>query len=282
MKDLAGKTAFVTGAASGVGLGIAEALAREQVSLVLADVDAAGLARAGETLARIGVRVTTLPVDVSDAAAMEEAARRVAALGALHLLFNNAGVAVPTAPISSLSLDDWHWLMGVNVFGVIHGLRFLLPLIRAHGQGGHVVNTASIGGLQVRPGRGTGGYAATKFAVVAISESLQNELAGSGIGVSVLCPAAVDTAIYESSSRRPARFGGPRPLPPGSPGKAELLAGGLPPLAVGRRVVEAIKADEFWVFTHEAPRAWLEERHRRLLDGFDRAERYNQQHGIRT
>lgn len=282
MKELAGKTAFVTGAASGVGLGIAEALAQEGVNLVLADIDAAGLSQASETLGQAGVRVTTLPVDVADAAAMEEAARRVAALGPLHVLVNNAGVAVPTAPISSLSLDDWHWLMGVNVFGVIHGLRFLLPLIRAHGQDGHVVNTASIAGLQVRPGRGTGGYAATKFAVVAISESLQHELAGSGIGVSVLCPAAVDTAIYESSARRPARFGGPRPLPPGSPGKAELLAGGLPPLTVGRRVVEAIKADEFLIFTHEAPRAWIEERHQRLLEGFERAARYNRDHGIRT
>jgi NAD(P)-dependent dehydrogenase (short-subunit alcohol dehydrogenase family) len=155
VKELAGKTAFVTGAASGVGLGIAEALAQEGVNLVLADIDAAGLSQASETLGQAGVRVTALPVDVADATAMEETARRVAALGPLHVLVNNAGVAVPTAPISSLSLDDWHWLMGVNVFGVIHGLRFLLPLIRAHGQDGHVVNTASIAGLQVRPGRGT-------------------------------------------------------------------------------------------------------------------------------
>ena len=108
MKELAGKTAFVTGAASGVGLGIAEALAQEGVNLVLADIDAAGLSQASETLGQAGVRVTALPVDVADATAMEETARRVAALGPLHVLVNNAGVAVPTAPISSLSLDDWH------------------------------------------------------------------------------------------------------------------------------------------------------------------------------
>lgn len=280
MKEFAGRTAFVTGAAQGIGFAIARALAREGVNLALADIDDAALQKAVDEIEGLGARAVAIPVDVSDAAAMAGAADKVqAAFGKLHVLINNAGVAQAPQPISQIAPETWDWLLGVNVHGVLHGLRFFLPLIRRHGEGGHVVNTASMGGLQVRPGRGTGGYAASKYAVVAISESLEQELAGSGIGVSVLCPAGVDTSIYESSRRRPERFGGPT-APKDI--KAEMLPNALPPDIVGERVVHAIRADEFFVFTHEAPRAWLEERHRRLMEGFDRAARYNREHGIRT
>lgn len=280
MNELAGRTALVTGAGQGIGLGIARALARAGVNLALADVDHVTLPKAVAEIARLGVRAMGLPVDVSDAAAMAAAAETVAAeFGRLHILVNNAGVAIPPQPVSQIKPEEWDWLLGVNVYGVLHGLRFFLPLIRRHGEGGHVVNTASVGGLQVRPGRGTGGYAATKYTVVALSESLEDELAGSKIGVSVLCPAAVDTAIYKSSTRRPARFGGPAAA---KDIKAEMLPNALSPDVVVERVVHAIRANEFFVFTHEAPRAWIEERHRRLMEGFDRAARYNREHGIRT
>jgi NAD(P)-dependent dehydrogenase (short-subunit alcohol dehydrogenase family) len=282
VKDLAGKTAFVTGAAQGIGLGIARSLAKAGVNVALADIDAEGLARAVAEIEALGVRSLGIPVDVSDAPAMERAADRVSSFGPLHILVNNAGVAAAPQPISQLKPDEWAWLFAVNVHGVLHGLRFFLPLIRRHGEGGHVVNTASIAGLQVRPGRGTGGYATTKYAVVAISESLEHELAGSGIGVSVLCPAAVDTSIYESSKRRPMRFGGPFVPPEGSPAKAQMIPDGLAPDIVGDRVVHAIRTQEFFVFTHEGPRVWIEERHLRLMEGFDRAARYNREHGLRT
>lgn len=280
MNKLAGRAAFVTGAGRGIGLGIARALARSGVNVALADIDEAALGKVASEIAALGVRALAVPVDVSDAAAMKAAAGEVqAAFGKLHILVNNAGVAAAPRPVSQLRPEEWDWLFGVNVYGVLHGLRFFLPLIRQHGEGGHVVNTASIGGLQVRPGRGTGGYATTKYAVVAISESLEHELAGSTIGVSVLCPAAVDTSIYQSSGRRPARFGGPTAAADIS---AEMLPDALPPDVVGERVVHAIRTGEFFVFTHEAPRAWIEERHRRLMEGFDRAAQYNQEHGIRT
>lgn len=280
MKELAGRTAFVTGAGQGIGLGIARSLAKAGVNVALADIDAGALSTAKAGIEALGGRALAVPVDVSDAEAMAAAAQTVdRAFGELHILVNNAGVAIAPRPISQIAAEDWDWLIGVNVHGVLHGLRFFLPLIRRHGGGGHVVNTASIGGLQVRPGRGTGGYAATKYAVVAISESLEHELAAEAIGISVLCPAAVDTSIYDSPRRRPARFGGPGAVPDI---KAEMLPNALPPEIIGERVVHAIRTNEFFVFTHEAPRAWIEERHRRLMEGFDRAARYNREHGIRT
>ena len=269
MKDFTGKIAFVTGAAQGIGRGICRALADAGMSLAIADIQSEGLADARQELERSGVQTLAIPLDVSDARAVQQAADQVQrTFGKVHVLVNNAGVAPPGKPISRFTLDEWNWVMGVNVYGVLHGLRSFLPLIRAHGEGGHVVNTASIGGLQVRPGRGSGAYSATKYAVVAISESLEQELSGSGIGVSVLCPAAVNTEIYASARHRPARFGGPYESPADNPVKNQL-ADGLPPDAVGRRVLRAIRDGEFFIFTHEEPRAWIAERHARLMAAFD-------------
>jgi NAD(P)-dependent dehydrogenase (short-subunit alcohol dehydrogenase family) len=280
MKEFAGKVALVTGAAHGIGLGICRALARQGVSVAMADIAADALEAARAGLAAGGATVAALPLDVSDAAAVARAAAEIEArFGKLHILVNNAGVAAPPKPVSTIALEEWAWLLGVNLYGVIHGIRACLPLIRRHGEGGHVVNTASIAGFQVRPGRGTGGYAATKYAVVALSESLAQELDGSGIGVSVLCPAAVDTTIYQSARRRPPRFGGPFEPPARHPNQISL-EGGLPPDAVGERVVQAIRDEELFVFTHEEPRAWLEERHRRVLAAFEATRRYNRAHGI--
>lgn len=270
MKDFAGKIAFVSGAAQGIGLGIARALAGAGMDVAMADIQPEALERARQDVARLGGRTLAIPLDVSDAAAVQRAADRVqSAFGKLHVLANNAGVAPPGKPVSQFTLDEWNWVIGVNLYGVIHGLRSFLPLIRGQGEGGHVVNTASIGGLQVRPGRGSGAYSATKYAVVAISESLAQELSGSGIGVSVLCPAAVNTEIYASAKHRPKRFGGPYESPADNPVKNQL-AEGLPPDAVGRRVLRAIRDGEFFIFTHAEPRAWLAERHARLMAAFDR------------
>lgn len=280
MKDFAGKIALVTGAAHGIGLGICRALARQGASVAMADIAADALEQARAGLAACGAEVAAIPLNVSDVAAVERAAAEIEArFGKLHILVNNAGVAAPPKPVSTITLDEWAWLIGVNLYGVIHGIRAFLPMIRRHGEGGHIVNTASIAGFQVRPGRGTGGYAATKFAVVALSELLSQELAGSGIGVSVLCPAAVNTTIYQSARRRPQRFGGPFEPPAKGPNQISLEAG-LPPDAVGERVAQAIRDEELFIFTHEEPRAWLEERHRRVLAAFDSAQRYNRAHGI--
>jgi NAD(P)-dependent dehydrogenase (short-subunit alcohol dehydrogenase family) len=191
------------------------------------------------------------------------------------VLVNNAGVTSPPMPVSALTHADWDWMIGVNLYGVIHGVAAFLPGMRAHGEPGYVVNTASIGGMQVRKGRDTGGYAVTKFGVVAFSEALDQELADTPLGVAVLCPAAVSTGIYLSSRRRPERFGGPIEPPHENSHHDELVETGVDPDVIGRRLVAAMNAGEFFVFTHAQTRAWLDERHARIQAAYDDLDRYD-------
>lgn len=269
MKDISGKVAFVTGAANGIGLGICRALARAGADVALADIQADALAAARDEIAGLGVRAVAIPLDVSDAAAMERAADMVQeTFGKVHILCNNAGVSLGNNKVLEVPPEQVAWMFGVNLFGVLHGVRAFMPRIRAHGEGGHIVNTASIGGLQVNRALGTGVYAMTKYGVVALSEALEHELEGSGIGVSVLCPALVDTTLYRSGERRPERFGGAYDRTDLTDAQARM-ADGMAPDAVGERVLRAIRNDEFFVFTHAAPRSWIEARHARLMEGFD-------------
>jgi NAD(P)-dependent dehydrogenase (short-subunit alcohol dehydrogenase family) len=249
MRDLAGKTALVTGAASGIGLGIAGALAQAGMHLVLADLHAEPLEQAGAVIAATGARVETVVTDVSDPDQVVAAGRAAEqAFGKLHVLVNNAGVAMHGIPVEQATPETWRRVIGVNVMGVIHGIHALVPLIRRHGEGGHVVNTASISGFFVREGRHQGGYAMTKYAVVALSEALEQETRGSSIGVSVLCPG------------------------PGRADPAGGFAGRMEPEAVGARVLHAIRHDEFYIFTHTGERAVIQARHARIAAAFDRAD----------
>src|SRR3990172_7023594 len=249
MKEFKGRTAIVTGAGSGIGSGIALALARAGMNVAVADIQREAAKAICGQIEADGGKAIPIAVDVSDAASVEAAARQAeAAFGRIHVAVNNAGVAMHRTPLENISLEDWNWVIGVNVYGVIHGIRSLVPRIRRHGEGGHGVNAASIGGLQVHPGWNTGAYSMTKYAVVALSEALEQELSGSGIGVSVLCPAAVRTAIYDSARNRPARLGGPFRREQQHFLK-DTIADGLTPLQVGERVLRAIRDDEFFVFT---------------------------------
>ena len=269
MNDIGGKVAFVTGAANGIGLGICRALARAGANVALADIQPDALDRARAEIAGLGVRAIAIPLDVSDAAAVTRAAEAVeAAFGKVHIVCNNAGVSLGNNKVLEAPPDQISWMFGVNLFGVLHGVRAFVPRIRAHCEGGHIVNTASIGGLQVNRTLGTGIYAMTKYGVLALSEALEHELDGSGIGVSVLCPALVDTTLYRSGERRPERFGGGYERADLADAQARM-AEGMPPDAVGERVLRAIRDQEFFVFTHAAPRAWIEARHARLMAGFD-------------
>ena len=273
MKDFKAKTAVVTGAASGIGSGIAQTFAQAGMNVVLVDIQAAALEDLRRQIESRGGKAIAVVADVSDPEAVARAARRAEeAFGRIHVAVNNAGVAMHGTPLEEIELEDWNWVIGVNIYGVIHGIRTFVPAIRKHGEGGHVINTSSIGGLQMRPGWNTGAYSMTKYAVVALSEALEQELAGSGIGVSVLCPAAVRTAIYDSAKNRPARMGGPFERRQHLFLK-DTIADGLAPLQVGERVLRAIQDDEFFVFTHSEPRQWIEARHRRIMDAFDRIAR---------
>ena len=204
MRDLDGKVAVVTGAASGIGRALADAFGAAGMGLVLADVEADPLVAAAAELGSRGVDAHAVVTDVAQADQVEALA--VAAedrFGAAHVVCNNAGVA-PIGPVLETRLEDWRWVFDVNLFGVVHGIQAFGPRLVAQGEG-HIVNTASSGGLITVPGFGA--YVATKHAVVGLSETLYQELAGTGVGVSVLCPGLVATQIFESERNRPRRRG---------------------------------------------------------------------------
>lgn len=273
MRDIKGKTAIVTGAASGIGLGIAKALAHAGANIVLADLRPDPLQAARQTIETIGVRAVAVTTDVSDPHSVEQAGQAALdAFGALHIAVNNAGVAMHGTPIEQVTLQEWDWVIGVNVKGVINGIRSFVPMIRSHGQGGHVVNTGSVSSLFVRDGRNQGAYAMTKYAVLALSEALEQELAGSGIGVSVLCPGGVTTSIFDSATTRPDRFGGSYRRPEQEAMKSAFANGALSPEVVGRRVLQAIRDNEFYVLTHTGEREIISARLDRIKAAFDRAD----------
>jgi NAD(P)-dependent dehydrogenase (short-subunit alcohol dehydrogenase family) len=273
MRDFKGKTAIVTGAASGIGLGIAKALAHAGANIVLADLRPEPLEVARQAIQATGVRAVGVTVDVSDPDSVAAAGKAALdAFGALHIAVNNAGVAMHGTPVENVTLQEWEWVVGVNVKGVINGIRTFVPMIRGHGQGGHVVNTGSVSSLFVRNGRNQGAYAMTKYAVLALSEALEQELAGSGIGVSILCPGGVDTSIFASAATRPDRFGGSYSRPGQEAMKSASATGVLAPDVVGRRVLQAIQDNEFYILTHTGERAAIGARFDRIRAAFDRAD----------
>ncbi len=265
MDPFRNRVAVITGGAGGIGLALAEAFAARGAAVVLADLDEAGLARAAAALAPRGAAVLTVPTDVSaldSVQALAAAAQR--RFGAVHLVCNNAGVAL-TGELHRATHRDWVYTMNVNFWGVVHGIETFVPLLLAQGQGGHVLNTASMAGLVGM--RGLGVYSASKFAVVGLSEALQRELAPLGIGVSVLCPMVVDTPINENSERlRPPALR--NQAPPGPP--AGQLAGPvIGPQEVARRVVRGIERGDLYVLTHAAQRDILRRRAARLEAMFE-------------
>jgi NAD(P)-dependent dehydrogenase (short-subunit alcohol dehydrogenase family) len=277
MRSFAGKGAFVTGGASGIGLALGRAFAAEGMKVMLADIEQGALDQAVAALRETGAEVRGTLCDVSDRAAVERAAvLTIAAFGKVHVLCNNAGVGVGGAPIDETAPPDWEWAIGVNLMGVIHGIAAFLPEIRAHGEGGHIVNTASMAGMMSGPMMAP--YNVTKFGVVSLSESLAAELNGSGIGVSVLCPGWVNTAIDESQRHRPARLGPPQPPTPLALERraqiTALLRAGMSPDEVAARVMAAIRDDDLYVFTHSVMRAALEERFRRIRAAYDKADAF--------
>ncbi|NBX91040.1 MAG: SDR family NAD(P)-dependent oxidoreductase [Betaproteobacteria bacterium] len=268
MQDLSQKIAIVTGAGSGIGLGIASALIKAGAKVALTDIRKEALDQAMAHLETLGGECMAIEVDVSDATSVQAAADQVVERwGKLHIAVNNAGVAMHGMHLEQYSLADWDWVMGVNIHGVIHGIRSFLPFLKAHGEPAHIVNTASIGGLQVNPNFLTGPYSMTKYAVVALSEALRNELTGTPVGVSVLCPAAVDTDIHLSGRARPERLGGPTERPE-TLFVGEAIKGGMDPQNVAQYVIQAIRDEQFWILPHAAPQSWLEARHLDIQAGF--------------
>jgi NAD(P)-dependent dehydrogenase (short-subunit alcohol dehydrogenase family) len=253
MRDLAGKVAVVTGAASGIGRALVARFADAGMRVVLADVEEGPLAKAADELAAAGATVLAVPTNVARAGDVEALARRtLETFGAVHVVCNNAGVSL-AGPMWEHTLEDWEWLLGVNLWGVVHGIRTFVPIMLEAKTPGHVVNTASIAGLTSTPFLGV--YNVSKHAVVTMSETLSQELAmlGADIKVSVLCPGFVNTRILDSGRNRPAALaaGQERPRPPElEESVRQMIASGMPPRDVAAHVQRAIEEERFYVLTH--------------------------------
>jgi NAD(P)-dependent dehydrogenase (short-subunit alcohol dehydrogenase family) len=273
MKELAGKTAFVTGAASGIGLGIATAFAQAGVKVMLCDVEEAALSAALEQLRLTNADVDGVKADVSLKAELAAAAEATTArYGKVHILVNNAGVG-GGGPYGAWSEAAWNWTMGVNLMATIWGIEIFGPLIEQHGEGGHIVSTASIAGLI---SGSSIAYNVSKYGVVALSEGLRRELAPRGIGVSVLCPGFIRTQIVNSRRNLPKRFeGAVRPVPTSGPTAEQVnwirerVSQGIDPLYVGELVREGVEKDWPYIFTDLEFEPLVDARFAAIKQGFD-------------
>jgi NAD(P)-dependent dehydrogenase (short-subunit alcohol dehydrogenase family) len=269
MEHLQGKVAVVTGAASGIGKAVATRAADEGMKVVLADIEENALKETADELAANGAEVIAAVTDVSDVASVRELRdRAVREFGTVHLVHNNAGVGTG-GPIWEVPEEDWRWILGVNLWGVVHGIATFVPLFIQQGEG-HVVNTASVAGLTTAPFLGP--YNATKQAVVAMSETLYKDLQGSGVsgvGVSVLCPGFVQTRIAESDRNRPSWAPG-RDAEEAEAMRGlirDLVSGGISPEQVAERVLDAVRTNTFYILTHPELRGALQTRFDDILEG---------------
>lgn len=267
MKDLKGKVAVITGAASGFGREFAILCAGEGMKLVLTDVDEKNLAGTVGLLPP-GTEAITVKCDVSKADAVEQLAEKTyARFGASHLLFNNAGVS-PVGPTWTATLEDWQWTLGVNLMGVVHGIKSFVPRMLAQKDECHVVNTASVAGMISVPASSV--YCVSKHGVVTLSECLHHDLRlfNSQIGVSVLCPAFVNTGIKDSERNRPAEMAATNPL--GKPFEQRMRkaieSGRLSAADVARITIDGVKANRFYILTHPKIKGAIETRMRDILD----------------
>ena len=277
LKDISGCTAFVTGSASGIGLGTVTALAERGARIMMCDIDGPGLEAAAAELRATGAEIATFVADVSvKENIVAAAAATVGSFGKVHILVNNAGVLDPSQ-YGDWTDTSWDWVLGVNLRSVIWGFEIFGPLLEEHGEGGHIVSTASGAGL-VAGVYST--YSVSKYGVVALSEGLRDPLAARGIGVSVLCPGFIRTQILKSTRVLPARFAGPVTDWPedGAAGEAYknavrgMAAGGLDPLDVGRLVCDGIEGDWDYIMTDTDIEARLDKRFTAIKAAYRRFE----------
>jgi len=275
MEDLAGKTAVITGAASGIGFELAKQFGASGMNLVLADVEEAALKEATATLAADGYDVLPFSLDVrnhDEIVALEAAA--IERFGNVHILCNNAGVGAGGPVADPTNLEAWRWTIDIDLWGVIYGCKTFLPAMIEHGEPCHIVNTASMAGLGSAPFMGP--YNIAKYGVVALSETLSKEmqLAKHNVGVSVLCPAFVATGIADSDRNMPQDVRDQLPPPPPSDSPMgllmkELVANGISTEIVGKAVVEAVVNNTFWILTHDETKPGVIQRAEQIVDGIN-------------
>ncbi len=275
MKDLAGKTAFVTGGAGGIGYAMARAFLNEGMNVVIADVDPQALESAEQSLRGSNAEVMAVELDVTDRQRFTEVADAVEArFGNVHVVCNNAGV-YRGGSMDAVTYEDWDWVMGVNVGGVVNGVQTFVSRLLRHDEGGHIVNTASMAGVVTSQGLGV--YNTSKFAVVGLSEALRQDLAEKRIGVSVLCPGMVRTRILESERTRPNAYAGDDPdANDAAEAHSEIMNlamnTGIDPAEVADLVVKGIKEEQFYLFPHAELKGSAEARMQELLGAFGEAD----------
>jgi len=263
MKDITGKIAFVTGAASGIGLAVTQALVAKGAKVMMADIDGSGLSKAAANLDN----VRTVICDVTDINSVQTAANATMdAFGGVNILFNNAGVGLGGSP-GNVPIKDWRWIVDINLMGVVHGIETFVPLMRDSAEDGYIVNTASMAGHMSVPTMGP--YHATKFAVVGYSECLKQELAEDNIGVSVLCPGWVQTNIHNSAAGRPTAGEGPdfRDTPLYEMTKA-LIEGGMTAERLAEFTLHCMAENRFYIFTDPTGKTAIEGRMKTLLEDY--------------
>ncbi len=272
MRNFEGKVAVITGAASGIGKGLVRQCAAEGMRIVVADVDEKGLAEIGSEIETAGGEIFAVSTDVRQAESVDALAKATLdRFGAVHLVCNNAGVLLSGCAWERTD-DDWRWVLEVNVFGVVNGVRSFIPLLLDQGEPAHMVNTASVGGLMVGPFLSP--YIVSKHAVVALTESVYHELAtlDTEVGISVLCPGPIATGINRSERIRPGDRSETRALGSNAEKEYESLLssgidGGMPPDEVGKIVFEGLRADRFWIYTHPVYTEAIQGRMESILAG---------------
>jgi NAD(P)-dependent dehydrogenase (short-subunit alcohol dehydrogenase family) len=270
MRDVKGKTAFITGGASGIGLGMARAFARAGMNVAIADIRNDHLKSALELFARQGhaKQVCAIKLDVTNRKRFAEAAHEAeAAFGRIHVLCNNAGIDVG-GRLEETRFDDWDWGLGVMLGGAVNGLLTIVPRMRAHGEGGHIVNTASMAALV--PVTGFSIYTAAKMALIGIALSLREELAPHKIGVSAFCPGPVKSNIHESARTRPAKYKHDSGLAERHTQLARRIVSDawMDPLECGERVLRGIRRNDLYILTHPEFKAGAAEHFEVILDSF--------------
>jgi len=269
-----GRTAVISGGAEGIGLSIAKALGEQKMNIVLADIDEKNLLKSTTELESLGIPVLGALLDVADEMQWKSVAdKAIEKFGKVHIVVNNAGVGGDSGPIENQETEGWQWALGVNLMGVVYGAKVMTPLIKNHGEGGWILNVSSMAGMGGVPY--SGAYTASKAAVVALSESWAAELQDKRIGVSVLCPAFVQTRIYDSERNRPDKYKSENYQIENessfSKQTKQMVKDGIDVSIVGKRVVEAINHGELYIFTHPNYRQVNQERFNGIDEAFARS-----------
>ena len=268
-----GRTAVISGGAEGIGLSIAKALGEQKMNIVLADIDEKNLLKSAAELESLGIPVLAALLDVADEMQWKSVAEKVVErFGKVHMVVNNAGVGGDSGPIENQETEGWQWALGVNLMGVVYGAKTIIPLIKQHSEGGWILNVSSMAGMGGVPYSGV--YTASKAAVVALSESWAQELKDKRIGVSVLCPAFVQTRIYDSERNRPDKYKSENYQVENessfSKQTKQMVKDGIDVSIVGKRVIEAINHGELYIFTHPNYRQVNQERFNGIDEAFAR------------